>query len=224
MQVVAEHVGLEQAFARAHPVDVAAQRVDLAVVRDVAVRVRQRPGRERVGAEALVHERERRLDVGIGQIGKRRLDLVGRQHPLVDERARRQARDVEHVALGERQLVDRVLDALADHVELALEAQRIGLQRRLAGRVAAVADEQLLDDRHRGGGRRAQHVLRRRHRPPAEERLAFLADDLLDRARGAVSARRRCAAGRRCRRRTGRPAAGRCRAALAALRRNRSGG
>mgnify|MGYP003694241517 CR=1 FL=1 len=82
LQVVAEHVGLEQAFARAHPVDVAAQRVDLAVVRDVAIRMRQRPRRERVGAEALVHERERRLDVGIGQIGKRRLDLIGGQHPL----------------------------------------------------------------------------------------------------------------------------------------------
>ena len=57
------------------------------------------------------------------------------------------------MALGERQLVGRVLDALADHVQLALEPQRIGLQRRAAGRVAAVADKQLLDDRHRGGAR-----------------------------------------------------------------------
>src|SRR5262245_65222941 len=33
-EVVAEQIALEQPFARAHPVDVAAQRIDLAVVRD----------------------------------------------------------------------------------------------------------------------------------------------------------------------------------------------
>ena len=63
----------QQRLAGAHPVDVAAQRVDLAVVRDVAVRVRQRPRRERVGAEALVDERERRLDDRVGEIGEHRL-------------------------------------------------------------------------------------------------------------------------------------------------------
>ena len=95
LQIVAEQRRREQPFARAHPVDVAAQRVDLAVVRDVAVRVRERPRRERVRAEALVHERERRLDVGIGQIGEHRDDLIGNQHPFVDQRLRREARDVE---------------------------------------------------------------------------------------------------------------------------------
>ena len=85
-------VRAQQPLARAHPVDVAAQRVDLAVVRDVAVRVRQRPRRERVRAEALVHQRQRRLDVGIGQIGERAVDLIGDQHPFVDQRLRRQAR------------------------------------------------------------------------------------------------------------------------------------
>ena len=38
--------------------------------------------------------------VGIGQIGEQRRDLVGRQHALVDERARREADDVEEVLLG----------------------------------------------------------------------------------------------------------------------------
>ena len=52
---------LEQRFARVHPVGVAAHRVDLAVVRDVAIRMRAIPARERVGAEARVHQRERRL-------------------------------------------------------------------------------------------------------------------------------------------------------------------
>ena len=105
-----------------HPVDVAAQRVDLAVVGDVAVGMRERPGREGVGAEALVHERQRRLHVRVGQIGERRLDLLRRQHALVDQGARRQAGDVETaVDRRRRQRVDRVLDPLADDVQLALE-------------------------------------------------------------------------------------------------------
>ena len=48
-------------LARAHPVAVAAQRVDLAVVGDHPERLRQLPGRERVGREARVDERERGL-------------------------------------------------------------------------------------------------------------------------------------------------------------------
>ena len=123
LQVVAEQRRLQQPLARLHPVDVAAQRVDLAVVRDEAVGMRERPGRERVRAEALVHERERRLHVRVGQIGEHRLDLLRRQHALVDQRARRQARRCRTASRrrGE-QRVDRVLDPLADDVELALEA------------------------------------------------------------------------------------------------------
>jgi len=43
LEVVAEEVRAAERLAGAHPVDVAAERVDLAVVGDVAVRVRQRP-------------------------------------------------------------------------------------------------------------------------------------------------------------------------------------
>ena len=58
----------EQRLARLHPVDVAAQRVDLAVVSDKTVRMGQRPRRECVGAEALVHQGERRLEIRVRQI------------------------------------------------------------------------------------------------------------------------------------------------------------
>jgi hypothetical protein len=70
LDVVAEELGLEERLAGVHPVDVAAERVDLAVVRDVAVRVRAVPARERVRAEARVDERERRLHRGVLQVGK----------------------------------------------------------------------------------------------------------------------------------------------------------
>ena len=62
LEVVAEDARLEQAFPRLHPVDVAAQRVDFAVVRDETIRMRERPRREGVGREALVNEGKRRFD------------------------------------------------------------------------------------------------------------------------------------------------------------------
>ena len=130
LQVVAEHVRPQQPFAGAHPVDVAGQGVDFAVVRDVAVRVRQRPRRERVRAEALVHQRERRLDVGIGQIRKHRLDLLGRQHPLVDQRVAREADDVAALLRVGRECRSASIGALEpfpDHIQLALEPHaRVG--------------------------------------------------------------------------------------------------
>src|SRR3970282_1180956 len=62
LEIVAEKVRPAERLPRVHPVDVAAQRVDLAVVGDVAVRMRQRPGWEGIGGEALVNEGERGLD------------------------------------------------------------------------------------------------------------------------------------------------------------------
>ena len=50
-------------FARFHPVDVAAQRIDFAVVRDVAERMRQRPARKRIRAESLVNDGQSRFHV-----------------------------------------------------------------------------------------------------------------------------------------------------------------
>ena len=75
----------KQAFAGVHPVDVAAQRVDLAVMRDVAIGMRRGPAREGVGAEARMHQGEGRFHQRIEQIGKIRLDLHGIQHALIDQ-------------------------------------------------------------------------------------------------------------------------------------------
>ena len=67
-EVVAEELGGELRLARAHPVDVAAQRVDLAVVGDHPVRVRELPAREGVRRVAGVHERERRGGALVPQV------------------------------------------------------------------------------------------------------------------------------------------------------------
>ena len=180
LQIVAEDVGLEQRLARLHPVDVAAERVDLAVVRDEAVGMRQRPRGKRVGAEPLVDERQRRLDVRVRQVGEHRLDLVGRQHALVDQRPRREAGHVERTAIRQRHRVHRVLDALPDDVELPLEAhvgvrvRRLGVERRTA------ANKQLAKIRLDRDGARPEGRIVCRHIAPAEDTLPFLGNDLFE--------------------------------------------
>ena len=89
VDVLAEQRRGNGSLPRRHPVDVAAQRVDLAVVRDVAVRMRQRPGREGVGREALMHQRERAFEIRIVQVGIIGAELIGKEHALVDHRAAR---------------------------------------------------------------------------------------------------------------------------------------
>ena len=72
---------------RRHPVQIAAQRVDLAVMGDHAVGVSELPRREGVGGEALMHERERRGEARVMQVGVVTAELIGEEHALVDERA-----------------------------------------------------------------------------------------------------------------------------------------
>ncbi len=118
-QVARDQVALEQRLACAHPVAVAARGVDLAVVRDEPERVRQRPARERVGREPAVHDRQRRLHALVAEVGEEVLQLLGREHALVDQGAARQRREVD---------VELVLGALAQAerhpVELEARAAR----------------------------------------------------------------------------------------------------
>jgi hypothetical protein len=170
-----------------HPVDVAAQRVDFTVVRDEPVGMGERPRRKRVGAESLVYEGQRRFHVGIAEIRERRLDLRRGEHALVDQRARRQARDVEPLSPDGRKRVDRMLHSLADDIQLALEGQRV--LREGVAEVGGGADEKLLDRGTVGARGRAEVIVFDRHVPPPEEVLSLLDDhachELLDSQPGA---------------------------------------
>ena len=185
-EILAKLRRLQQPLARAHPVDVAAQCVDLAVVGHQPVRVRERPRRKRVGAEPLVHECQRGVRVRVGQIREERCDLIGREHALVDQRARREADDVEEMLLGQREAIDLMLDALPRDVQLAFEAQPVRLRIGVEGEVLAAADEQVLEDRLRGDCTRAQEAIVGRYLAPAEQlQVLFLQDrddERLDRA------------------------------------------
>jgi len=176
LQVVAELLRLEHALARVHPVDVAAQGVDLAVVRDHPVGVRARPAREGVGREPRVHHRQRRLDPVVLEVRVERRQLIGVEHPLVDDGPRRQARDVEVRLLRDVEPPHLVPRAAPDDVELALEGVRVG-QRRV---VRVAPNEELLDHRLRPDRGRPDHAVVGRHLAPAEERLPLGGHDLLE--------------------------------------------
>ena len=116
LDIRVEQVGFEQAFAGMHPVDVAAQRIDLAVVAQVAVGMRPRPVGKRVRAETRVHHRQSRFNGGVDEVGIVFGELVGIEHALVDKGFVRQARHIKHVPLLQVRCLDRALDALADDV------------------------------------------------------------------------------------------------------------
>ena len=112
--VGAEHVGGQLRLPGAHPVPVAADGVDLAVVGDQPVRMRQRPGREGVGGEPRVHQRDGRPVPRIGQVREERLELQRGEHALVDDRRAGQAGQVQ---------AGLVLGSLAQAVRLPVQRQ-----------------------------------------------------------------------------------------------------
>ncbi|MGY4355777.1 hypothetical protein ACVW0J_002270 [Bradyrhizobium sp. i1.7.7] len=177
VDVLAVELGAHGSLARRHPVGVAAQRVDLAVMRDHAIGMRQRPRREGVGREALMHQRQRALEVRLVQIGIVLAELVGEEHALVDHGAARHRAGVIAREAAVAALVDRLRDRLAQDVQPALEIV-LGL----GGAVAA--DEHL----HAGGLGRlhgdAERGIVGRHVAPAEQGQALfldlVGDDALD--------------------------------------------
>ena len=175
--VLAVELRMHGSLARRHPVDVAAQRVDFAVMGDHPVGMRQRPGREGVGREALMHQRQRAFEIRFVQVGIVFAELVGEEHALVDHGAARQR---DRIIAGEpafAALIDRLRDRLAQDVEPSLELV-LGLRR------AVAADEHL----HVVGFGRLDGFAERsvvgRHVAPAEQHQAFFldlfGDDALD--------------------------------------------
>ncbi len=175
--VLAVQFRMHRGLPRRHPVDVAAQRVDFAVMGDHPVGMRQRPGREGVGREALMHQRQRALEIRLVQIGIILAELVGEEHALVDHGP---ARHRDRVIAGKAAiaaLIDRLRDRLAQDIEPALEII-LGLGR------AVAADEHL----HAGWLGRLDGFAERgivgRHVAPAEQHQAFVldlvGDDALD--------------------------------------------
>ena len=83
--------------------------------------MRQLPGREGVGREALMHQRERALEMRIVQIGIVGAELVGQEHALVDDGAAGDRHRIIARCAPFTPAVDGAGDRLAQDVEPALE-------------------------------------------------------------------------------------------------------
>ncbi len=173
VQVVAEDLRSNRALARAYPVEIAAQRIDLAVVANVAKRVGQVPSRKRVGGKSLVHHRQRRHHRRVMQVGVVLAHLFRKEHALVGDRARRERRHVELAAMAKVERLDRMAGALADDVELALE----GVLVHVAG---SPGDKDLPDDRLDLLGTQREAAVVGGHVAPPQQQLSFGVDRALD--------------------------------------------
>jgi hypothetical protein len=84
---VAEQLARELRLTRTHPVAIAADGVDLAVVRHHAQRLGERPGRKRVGRVAGVDDREFAREAFVLKIEVEGLQLERRDHALIADGA-----------------------------------------------------------------------------------------------------------------------------------------
>ena len=167
--VGAVHRMSEHALAGVHPVDVAADGVDLAVVGEEPERMGEIPGGEGIRAVALVDQSEGRYHPRIGEVGVELVDLIGQQQPFVDDRPGGEGADVGEGLAGEAKLAELDLEALADHEQLPLELVARGL--------LPSPHERLPNHRLDLAGRGTDGAVVDRHGAPAEELLPlFLAE------------------------------------------------
>jgi hypothetical protein len=171
--ILAKRLRDEERLPGMHPVDVAPQRVDLAVMREVAVGVRAVPARKRVRAESGMHQRESRFHRRLQQVGEVAFELRRQEHALVDKGLVGQAAKVPELCAIHGRGADLVVGALADDVELALE-------RHGSVSVRTATDEHLPDGGLARPGRFAERGIVGRHRAPAEDGLSLRLDDLLE--------------------------------------------
>ena len=139
-----------------HPVDVALQRVDLAVMGEHPEGLGQPPLREGVGAVTLVIDRKGGLEPLIHQIGVEGGDLFGQHHALVDDAAAGQGAQIHPLNPGG---IGGFLNPAADDVQLPLKLLLID--------VLFTADQDLLNLGPRRIGLVAQNARVHRHMPPA---------------------------------------------------------
>ena len=170
VQIRPQQLGLHCPAAGVHPVHIAANRVDFAIMRHQPERMGQPPAGESVGREALVNQPERRLALWIAQIVVERANLIGQQQSLVHDCARGKAGHIGVCNAGQLEvlslLLERVERLFANHDQLALESVLIGA-------ILAASDDRLLDYGHRIDNGRAQSVQGDGYIAPTDQLLAF---------------------------------------------------
>ena len=117
-----QHRGVHGLLPGQHPVHVAPDGVDLAVVEDVAVGMGPLPAGGGVGGEPGVDQGDGALAVAVHQIGVELPQLPHQEHPLVHDGPAGEGADVG-VDIG-------LLELPADHVQLPVKVQAPGTVRR----------------------------------------------------------------------------------------------
>ena len=164
-----EAAGRQTRLVTFHPVAVAGDGVDLAIVRQHAERLRKAPGRERVRRIPLMVDRKPADEALVGQVGIEFRQMLRQEHALVDNRTAGQRADVQ---LGNLCRDRGLLDPPANDVEVALESCIVALR--------CIAHHDLLDLWPRRIGLLADAGDVDRHLTPAIDAIAELQDFGLD--------------------------------------------
>ncbi len=101
-----------------HPVHIALERVDFAVMRQHAERLCQPPLREGICRIALVIQREGGFKAFVHKIRVKDRDLFGQHHAFVDDRA---ARERCKIKPRDTRSSSRFFNTTTDHIEFALK-------------------------------------------------------------------------------------------------------
>ena len=163
-QVAGEEGGGHGLLPGQHPVHIAPDGVDLAVVSDETVGVGPLPGGVGVGGETGMDDGQSGLVVRVLEVGVELPQLPDQEHALIDDGAAGEGGDIG--ALG------GVLEEPPDHIEPPVEV-------RTGGGLRRTGQEGLLDHGHLVQGSPAEDLGADRHLPPAQEGEALLGGDVL---------------------------------------------
>ena len=166
VQILAQQFRRHRRVACRHPVHIAAQRVDFAIVRNHAERMRQIPGGKSIGGETLVYQRQCGNYAFVLQVRVILADLIGQQHALVNQRARGQRRNIKTAPLPISQTANPVLRRLADDKQLAFETVSVPA-------IFTASNEYLAHCRFNRLDALAQTAVVHRHIAPAKQFLSL---------------------------------------------------
>ncbi len=154
--------------ARQGPGAIALDRIDLAVMREMAKRLSQTPLRPGIGREALMKEADRRAEIRGLEVGIEHRQIGRHDQPLVRQEPGRETRDIKFAVRGGEPL----LAAPMHQIQAGIGKPCIRLR---------AFEEDLLDARHGLAGLGPQGRRIRGDHPEAQHRealaLAFLAQD-----------------------------------------------
>gem|GEM_PF-6846870 len=174
LQIRAQTFGTHVVAAGVHPIHVAAERVDFAVVAQVAERLRQGPTREGVGGEPLMRHGNGGFHALVRQILEIDRQIGPQDHALVADGPGGERNHIEVVATGFARIPQAMMRPLANNEKFALESG-------FRGGVFPPADEEHLDRRLVGLDRTTKAGIVHRNIPPTQKALTFRGRGFLDR-------------------------------------------